>query len=315
MVVVQGTTLVATRASNGTLTDDTVANNGVITLKYAGMYYLDSGFNVEASKVAADAEPKQVYSYRVNTAAAGADVPDYETVDTWCLVPRIAVEATAEAVAVTTVTYKKVVIHVPLDHDGDAAMDVASGTVEKNYEVTAKIPDANNYKHIHYGVWAALGDPVKAGTQELSDLGIGFVQSIGDGLTGADMPNNGTGDYSGNWAGAVQAADDDGNGAISLTNGDATLTANFSKATIKATLTGLVTLEGAIDTNTFSGTKATLADDPVGGLTPAAKFAGSFSGGFYGKQAAEAGGVFDFTSDDAEDGAFRGAFGGNRTDN
>ena len=47
-----------------------------------------------------------------------------------------------------------------------------------------------------------------------------------------------------------------------------------------------------------------------------ADFEGSFSGAFYGSKAAEAGGVFDFESDDGEDegGAFRGAFGGKRTD-
>ena len=77
----------------------------------------------------------------------------------------------------------------------------------------------------------------------------------------------------------------------------------------------MATLEGTIDTNTFTGTKATViaedTDDPHG-LDMAGKFTGSFSGGFYGAQAAEAGGVFDFTSKDAEAGAFRGAFGGDR---
>ena len=54
-----------------------------------------------------------------------------------------------------------------------------------------------------------------------------------------------------------------------------------------------------------------MAGDPYG-LDSDGKFTGTFSGGFYGKQAAEAGGVFDFTSEDAEAGAFRGAFGGDR---
>ena len=77
------------------------------------------------------------------------------------------------------------------------------------------------------------------------------------------------------------------------------MTANFGKGTITATLTGLATLEGAIDTNTFSGTKATkmMLRDPHG-LDSDGKFTGSFSGGFYGSKAAEAGGVFDFASDD-----------------
>ena len=44
----------------------------------------------------------------------------------------------------------------------------------------------------------------------------------------------------------------------------------------------------------------------------AGKFMGSFSGAFFGPKAKEAGGVFDYSSEDNEDGAFRGAFGGVR---
>ena len=45
----------------------------------------------------------------------------------------------------------------------------------------AAIPMAMEYDHIHFGVWAALGDPdKKTGLQKLTDLGIGFVQSISD---------------------------------------------------------------------------------------------------------------------------------------
>ena len=103
-------------------------------------------------------------------------------------------------------------------------------------------------------------------------------------------------------------ADKDGNGAISLEHNAATLTVDFTKATIKAALDELATLEGAIAGNTFSGTKAaTITHDNLG--VPA-DFTGSFSGGFYGAAAAEAGGVFDFTSKELKAGAFRGAFGG-----
>ena len=66
------------------------------------------------------------------------------------------------------------------------------------------------------------GTPEKDGSQELSDLGIGFVQSIGDGLTGADMPNNGGATYDGNWVAAVgRQRMTDGDGDIVLVNGDA----------------------------------------------------------------------------------------------
>ena len=189
----------------------------------------------------------------------------------------------------------------------------ANGGADESFDtkVRAAIPEATDYEHIHFGVWAALGAAAKTGTQKLSDLGIGFVQSISDGLSGADMPNNGGADYSGNWAAAVQAADEDGNGPIVLKNGAAFLEADFGMGEITATLTDLATLEGAIDTNTFSGTKAS-GISATNGLDADGKFTGSFSGGFYGAKAAEAGGVFAFTSEEAEHGAFRGAFGGNR---
>ena len=119
--------------------------------------------------------------------------------------------------------------------------------------------------------------------------------------------------YNGNWVAAVRVADEDGNGKISLTNGGASLTADFGKGDITARLMGLATLTGKITEdkiNTFSGTKATVGADNVHSLTGGADFTGEFGGGFYGTAAAEAGGVFDFTSKDKEAGEFRGAFGG-----
>ena len=265
-----------------------------MALKSEGSYYLagtDASVD-DTDSVAATAKAVEVFSY-VNPSAN-----DNKTYVVW--------KSDLTQGTTTTTTYTVVDIHVTLDRDGD------SDTADNDVEVTAKIPEATDYRHIHFGVWAALDAPAKNGTQKLSDLGIGFVQSIGDGLTGADMPNNGGAEYSGNWVGAVQARDEDGNGPISLVNNAASLTADFGKATITATLTGLATLEGAIDTNTFSGTKATVGADNMYNLDSTGKFTGSFSGGFYGKQAAEAGGIFDFTSEDAEAGAFRGAFGGDK---
>ena len=284
-----------TLGSDGRIT--TTAGN-IITLTSVGAYYLagvDDGL-LHSDVVGAMAEAEEVFSFVDDN-----NTPDDMDDDT--ATGHVILSSTLVGRDDTTVTYGQVDIMV------EAATADESGAMS---EVTAKIPEATDYKHIHFGAWAALGDPKKDGTQELSDLGIGFVQSIGDGLTGADMPNYGDARYSGNWVGAVQEADDDGNGDISLTNGAASLTADFGKATIKATLDGLAMLEGAIDTNTFSGTKATVAAANAHRLTADGMFTGSFSGGFYGAKAAEAGGVFDFTSEDAKDGAFRGAFGGNR---
>ena len=205
--------------------------------------------------------------------------------------------------------YSTVAIYAPLERDGD-------NTVVEMTEVTAKIPEATDYAHIHFGVWAGLGAPDEDGDQDIADLGIGFVQNYsGEGLTPTgggkdDMPNSGVAKYSNaDWVAAVRAADGQGNGDISLVNGPATLDADFGEGTIEATLTGLATLTGTIAGNTFSGTKATVADN-THSLTDGAAFTGTFGGGFYGAQAAEAGGVFDFTSKDAEAGEFRGAFGG-----
>ena len=116
------------------------------------------------------------------------------------------------------------------------------------------------------------------------------------------------------WAlgGTVQVKDEDGDGAITLVHNAASLFANFGEAEITVNLDGLATLSGDIDGNTFSGDEATVGADNMYSLDETGEFTGSFSGGFYGKQAAEAGGIFDFTSEDAEAGAFRGAFGADK---
>ena len=211
---------------------------------------------------------------------------------------------TDETTGTTTYSYTSV--------DVDVEVAAAGEAVAFDTKVKAAIPEATDYEHIHFGVWAALGAAKADGTQTPSGLGIGFLQRIGDGLSGADMPNNGSGIYAGNWVAAVQAEDEDGNGAVSLTSGAASLEADFGEGEITAALTGLATLSGDITGNTFLGDEASKITHTS--LDNEADFEGSFSGGFYGAKAAEAGGVFDFASDDGnnEGGAFRGAFGADR---
>ena len=180
----------------------------------------------------------------------------------------------------------------------------------KDVSVMAALPDAKEYEHLHFGVWAGLGDAEDDGSQELDDLGIGFVQSIGDGMT-ETMPNQGKASYTGDWVATVQQANE---GAITLEHGPAELTADLDKETLKATLTGLATLTGDLDGNTFSGTKAAVVKGDPYGLNSSGTFSGTFTGGFYGDKAVEAGGIFDFTSKDIADGAFRGALGGHKND-
>ena len=288
--------------SNGAGTDGADQNN--VALRSEGTYYpngTDTGALDEAvGEVAFNATGKEVFSFvDPDTSRNEAGAKTYVV-----LLNEVKVGTT------TTYNYVNADIYVEdVDMDGDDATN-------NLHKVTAEIPEATDYKHIHFGVWAALGDPEKDGTQELSDLGIGFVQSIGDGLTAIgggidDMPNGGKATYKGDWVAAVQKADRDGNGAMSLEHKRVQLEADFGMATINVDLMGLAKLEGEIDTNTFDGTKATVAANDYG-LTPAGKFTGTFSGGFYGAKAAEAGGIFDFTSEDAEAGAFRGAFGGDK---
>ena len=280
--------------------DEDATNDGFATLKSVGTYYLAGGAEdnnglANGDVVGAMSEGKEVFSFVDDNASPTDDSDDTRGY--------VVLGSTTVAGTVTTVTYERVDITVAGQPDEDNADTVM--------QVTAGIPEATDYKHIHFGVWAALGEAEKDGTQKIADRGIGFVQSIGDGLTGADMPNNGDATYNGNWVAAVQVADDDGNGAISLTNGVASMKADFGKGDITATLTNLATLSGKISENTFLGEKATVGTNTLG-LTAEADFTGSFSGGFYGAKAAEAGGVFDFVSEDNEAGAFRGAFGGKR---
>ena len=148
----------------------------------------------------------------------------------------------------TTYIYRSVDIHVTLAAAGENAP-------EREVEVTAALPVSKSYEHINFGVWAALGEAAKSGNQDVTALGTGFVSSIGDGMTGADMPNNGTASYRGNWVATVQAAHEDGEGAIRMGDGVATLSADFGKGDITATLMGLATLEGDITGNRFSGTR------------------------------------------------------------
>ena len=207
-----------------------------------------------------------------------------------------------------------------------SGVDVTANVTRYDYQVVnirpgAKIPGATLYSHLHFGVWAGLSG---SGENEIADLGIGFVANIGE-MT-SNMPNFGTANFEGNWVANVQEMDPDGDGDFTLEDGVATMTADFGKGDVDVMLMGLASLDGTIDGNTFSGTKkATLlgtdaTDEPVDLLDATGTFAGNFSGAFFGPLAAEAGGVFDFASDDDNDGkneggAFRGAFGADQKAN
>ena len=220
----------------------------------------------------------------------------------WCCTQPL-LQPMTRGETITEYSYRAADIYHPVNEDGIGVNDTADG--DENVFVTAELPADKSYSHLHFGVWAGLGEADKDGSQKIADLGIGFVQSIGDGPTGSDMPNNGIASYSGNWAASVQEADPDGEGAIDLRDDDASVVADFTKGEIIATLVNLATLKGDITGNTFSGDAASSLKDMYG-LDTEATFTGEFSGGFYGEKAAETAGIFDFSSADNEGGAFRG---------
>ena len=289
--------------------------NTELTLRPVGMFYeVDTETNTGTAGtltpgdgsadpavgdiVEAETKAKQVYSF-VNTRAT-----DEPTV----YVVLNQTTTTTDAAGEDTVFYEYLIvdIHDAVNRDG---IGVTDGAGDENVFVTAALPAAKSYSHLHFGVWAGLGEAAKDGGQKIAGLGIGFVQSIGDGMTGADMQNAGTATYNGNWAATVQEAHPDGEGTINLLQDKATITANFDKEEITAALTNLATLKGDITGNTFSGDAAS-GINAMHGLDSDATFTGSFSGGFYGTKNAEAGGIFDFASEGNEGGAFVGAFGG-----
>ena len=182
--------------------------------------------------------------------------------------------------------------------------------------IQVTVDNTADYTHIHYGLWNGL---TGIGDNVVDDLGTGFVTAIssGTGMTDPDhaaeggMPNSGEATYNGNWVANIQEADKQGDGTIRRHTGTSSMLANFGKDTVKVNLSGLATLAGAISENTFSGdSQPTLNNTLPGGLANTDDFMGSFSGGFFGPDAAEAGGVFDYASDGSKNGAFRGSFGG-----
>ena len=274
-------------------TDDAHANN--TALRSEGMFYRAGTTDAdltETLEIGADTKAVELFSY---TWTSDADPP--VTTRVYATLASTNTDAGGD----TTYTYTS-------GHDikAPAPDGPDDGTDPDQVHVTVPIPAPVPYDHLHFGVWASLGAADAEGNQEVADFGIGFVQGVGDGLTGADMPNAGSATYSGNWVAVVlQGAGDD---SMSLEHGDAELTANFGSLTLSAALEGLATLSGTIKGSTFEGTTARAAQDNEYGLTPGT-FTGELSGAFLGAKAAEAGGVFDFTSNLAN-GGFRGAFGG-----
>ena len=112
-------------------------------------------------------DPKEVFSY-VTDPGDDAEAKVYVVLTP--VTETTLEEEDGEEVIQVTRHYQLVDITVdgPVDAD-DAATQM---------QVRASIPKATPYKHIHFGVWAALGAAEKDGSQEIDGLGIGFVQNF-----------------------------------------------------------------------------------------------------------------------------------------
>ena len=188
------------------------------------------------------------------------------------------------------------------------------GTQQRTFRqvrVRANVPAALPYSHIHFGAWAGLSAAKATGAQTIADLGIGFVQSIGTGMTGADMPNSGSASYTGNWVGTVQAADAAGKGVITMRNPAVRhWMRNSVRVQSKRVSLASPRWKGQLRAMPSPAPRPPVAANDPYGLQSSATFTGSFDGGFYGSGASEAGGTFDFGTTEGAGGAFRGAFGG-----
>ena len=221
----------STKSNSVVLTADTDANDDMDDTVYArlkslGTYYLAAGGNegeleisVTGDTVAAAAKPTHVYSYV--TPGQTDDDPDVTS-----YVVRNGTSTDADGG--TTYHYAAADIHEEVDRDGDNTLD--------NVDVTAKIPEATDYKHIHFGVWArALTTPRMTVRRRSTISALASVQNFsGSGMTGTDMPNNGSAMYTGNWVATVQAADEDGNGDMLLEHGKASIDVDFGDGDIEA---------------------------------------------------------------------------------
>ena len=239
--------------------------------------------------------PRKIFYYRPmvdgdNDAATPAtpvtaDDPDTAMDDSLVFVEQ-SVLVGAEIAGVTTYEYNQVAVTLGVD-----------------------FPETTAFEYISYGIWTSLDEETG---NDLAALGIGFVDG-GDNMTAVgDMPNIGTLTYDGNWVATVQAADGEGNGDITSPSNTASIVADFEDGDITVNLDMLAELTGDITDNTFMGTEATTVATPMGRVAGGEDFTGNFHGGFFGDRAAEAGGVFDFRSEDDKDGGFTGAFGGAR---
>ena len=285
-------------------TSDAAETGGALddgaTAKSIGMYYRAKHYS-DANTADATDTNLGAHDRVAVTKAKGIEIFELSKDDAKAYARRVD-STTNVATGGTTHTYR--VVDISADASLPDGLDINTD-LDNLSPVTASIPVAADYSHVHFGVWAGLGKAKKDGSQTIADLGIGFVQNFsGSGVTTANV--TGTATFQGNWVGVVRERD---TGVHMPGNGDATLTANFSKDEFTADLKELAKLNGSLLGNEFSGNKASVSHS---NLDASGDFDGSFSGALYGDKGEEAAGVFSF--DGGEAGAFVGAFGGRDVD-
>ena len=195
-----------------------------------------------------------------------------------------------------------------------------TGYQYKNISVVENVkgfPLRKAFQHVNFGLWSAV-DRQEGPTVYFTDMGIGFVRTLpGAGMTGDAMPASGTATYDGFYNSTIRQAKADGMGVIGGYFGSMNMTADFDTNTLTASLYNLVTLEGVISGDRFSGTTAKVKSSDATSRSITASqdgslYTGTLSGGFFGPDGVEVGGVFDFTSEGKVNGEFRGSFGARR---
>ena len=285
------------------LTEDILPANVAPVLKPLGKYIEADNNDTALNDADGDALPDQDtdgLDYADVVAAATKEMEVYSYSGGTMFV--VATEATATADGETFVTFEHVDVTALAAPDLGRDPEIAGA--HEQVQVKATIATAKAYEHIHFGVWAALGEATTAG-QKLAGLGIGFVQNFSDSGV-AERLGIGTVSYKGDWVGVIQRQNSAGAGAFNMGGGAATMTADFDMEDFEADLKGLAMLEGTLDGNGFSGMTATQISHAD--LDSTGTFTGEFSGNIYGEKGTEAAGVFDFAGGEA--GSFRGAFGG-----
>ena len=178
----------------------------------------------------------------------------------------------------------------------------------------------SRFEYLRYGVWARIAPEVggnAVGDYRYDALGGGYVVDLPDRRTRpADIPASGTATYTGDFFGFTRWND----GEVVRANGVVDMTADFANASMTVNLGFLLrsggvgrfaTLSGSIQGSTFAGTNLEYLADSS--RLQAQGATGSMTGGFYGPQAPEAGGVFEIVGGRAQNpGRIVGAFGGEK---